>query len=88
MKHLLFSIRVLALLLVSATAVQSQSSTKTAEAELRKLEAEQVVYLMEGKVVEMKKKLGGGLHRQQSIQRCAGCSHRSNTSWRTNVFKV
>lgn len=54
MKHLFFIMKVLALLLV-ATAVHSQSSPNNAEAEIRRLEAEQLEYLMNGKLAEMKK---------------------------------
>lgn len=54
MKHTLFIVRILALLFVPLTAVQSQSSTTNAEAEIRKLESDQIEYLMNGKVAEMK----------------------------------
>ena len=55
MKHVFFIMNVLALLLAPATAVYPQNPTKNAEAEIRKLEAAQVEYLMNGKVAEMKK---------------------------------
>ena len=55
MKHILFAIKFLAFLLLQATVVHSQSSSNNAEAEIRRLEAEQVEYLMDGKVAEMKK---------------------------------
>ena len=54
MKHAFFITNVLTLLLASATAVYPQRSTNNAEAEIRKLEAEQVEYLMNGRVAEMK----------------------------------
>ena len=55
MKHIFIAIKVLAFLLLPLTVVYSQSSPDNAEAEIRKLEAEQVEYLMNGKVAEMKK---------------------------------
>jgi hypothetical protein len=55
MKHLFFATEVLAFLLLPVTVVHSQSSTNNAEVEIRRLEAEQVEYLMNGKVAEMKK---------------------------------
>lgn len=45
----------LVLLLLSVTTLYSQSSSAVAEAEVRKLEALQVEYLMAGEVAEMKK---------------------------------
>ncbi len=54
MKHIVFAIKVSVLLLVPVTVVHPQSSTNNAEAEIRKLEAEQVGYLMNDKVAEMK----------------------------------
>ena len=54
MKHIVLAIKVSVLLLVPVAVVYSQSSTNNAEAEIRKLEAEQVEYLMNGKVAEMK----------------------------------
>ena len=55
MKHIFFTLKVLALLLAPATAVYPQRSPNNGEAEIRKLEADQVEYLMNGKVAEMKK---------------------------------
>ena len=55
MKHIFFAINILAFLLFPLTVVYSQSSSNNAEAEIRKLEAEQIDYLMNGKVAEMKK---------------------------------
>ena len=55
MKHIFIAIKVLAFLLLPLTVVYSQSSPDNAEAEIRKLEAEQVEYLMNGKIAEMKK---------------------------------
>jgi len=55
MKHILFVIKFFALLSLPVTAVHSQSSPNNAEVEIRRLEALQVEYLMNGKVAEMKK---------------------------------
>ena len=55
MKHIFFAIEVLTFLLLPVTVVLSQNSSNNAEVEIRKLEAEQVEYLMNGKVAEMKK---------------------------------
>jgi hypothetical protein len=55
MKHILFAAKVLASFLLPVTIVHSQSAPGKAEAEIRRLEAEQVEYLMNGKVAEMKK---------------------------------
>lgn len=55
MNHLFFAKRVLAFLLLPVTVVYSQSSPNKVEAEIRKLEAEQIEYLMKGKLDEMKK---------------------------------
>ena len=55
MKHIFFGIRVLAFLFLPVTVVHAQSSINNAEVEIRRLEAEQVEYLMNGKVAEMKK---------------------------------
>ncbi len=55
MKHIILSIKILAILLLQATVVHSQSSPNNDEIEIRRLEAEQVEYLMNGKVDEMKK---------------------------------
>ena len=55
MKHIFFSIKVLAFLLLPLTVVYSQNLSNNAEVEIRKLEAEQLEYLMKGKVAEMKK---------------------------------
>jgi hypothetical protein len=56
MKHIFFSLKVLVLVLLQATIAHSQSSPGNDEVEIRRLEAEQVEYLMKGKVAEMKKK--------------------------------
>ena len=55
MKRVFFIVKVWVLLLVPATAVRSQSSPNNAEVEIRVLEGEQVEYLMNGKVAEMRK---------------------------------
>lgn len=55
MKHLHFVLKGLALLLLQVTAVYSQSASNKAEAEIRKLESQQIEYLMNGKLAEMKK---------------------------------
>ena len=55
MNHIFFTIKVLAFLLLPLTAVYAQGSSNNAEVEIRKLEAEQVEYLMKGKIAEMKK---------------------------------
>ena len=55
MKHVFLTLRVLGLLSVAVTVVYPQSSISKAEAEIRKLEADQIKYLMEGKLAEMKK---------------------------------
>jgi len=55
MKHIGFVLKGLALLLLPVTVVHSQSSPSNAEGEIRRLEAEQFEYLMNGKVAEMKK---------------------------------
>ena len=55
MKHILFVIKFFALLSLPVTAVHSQSSPNNAEVEIRRLEALQIEYLMNGKVAEMKK---------------------------------
>lgn len=55
MKHLHFVLKGLALLLLQVTAVYSQSASNEAEAEIRKLEAQQLEYLMNGNLAEMKK---------------------------------
>ena len=55
MKHILISIKVLAFLLLPLAVVYAQSTSDTAEVEIRRLEAEQVEYVMNGKVAEMKK---------------------------------
>jgi hypothetical protein len=55
MNHIFFTIKVLAFLLLPLTAVYAQGSSNNAEVEIRKLEAEQVEYLMIGKIAEMKK---------------------------------
>jgi hypothetical protein len=55
MKHIFFAIKVLAFLLLPVTFLHSQTSSNNAEVEIRRLEAEQVEYLMSGKLAEMKK---------------------------------
>jgi hypothetical protein len=55
MKHIFFALKALAFLFIPATVVHSQSSSNNAEAEIKRLEAEQIEYLMTGKVAEMKK---------------------------------
>lgn len=55
MKRTFFAVIVTAFLLLKVTVVNSQNATKNVEAEIRKLESEQVEYLMNGKVSEMKK---------------------------------
>src|SRR5687767_14737918 len=55
MKHIFFAIAVLAFLLLPVPVVHSQTSSNDAEVEIRRLEADQVEYLMNGKVAEMKK---------------------------------
>jgi hypothetical protein len=55
MKNSLSAITVLVLLLFPLTVIYSQASSADAETEIRKLEAEQVEYLLNGKVAEMKK---------------------------------
>jgi hypothetical protein len=55
MKHTFFAIKLSAFLLLKATVVNAQNANKNAEAEIRKLETEQVEYLMNGKLAEMKK---------------------------------
>lgn len=55
MKHIFFRIQVLAFHLLLVTVVRSQPSSKNAEVEIKRLEVEQVEYLMNGKVAEMKK---------------------------------
>ena len=55
MKHILCVIKVLVPLLLPVTTVHSQSSPNNAEVEIRRLEKEQVEYLMNGKLAEMKK---------------------------------
>jgi hypothetical protein len=55
MKHVFFTIKVLGLLLVPVTVVHSQNSPNNAEAEIRRLEAQQIEYLMNGKLADMKK---------------------------------
>jgi hypothetical protein len=55
MNHLFLSLKVLSFLLLPVTVVHSQTPSNNAEVEIRGLEAEQVKYLMEGKVAEMKK---------------------------------
>ena len=55
MKHIFFRIQVLAFHLLLVTVVRSQTSSKNAEVEIKRLEVEQVEYLMNGKVAEMKK---------------------------------
>ncbi len=54
MKNIVSAIKVSALLLVTVTAGHPQSSTNNVETEIRKLEAEQVEYLMNGKLAEIK----------------------------------
>jgi hypothetical protein len=53
--YLFVSIAVLTSLILSDTSAQTQTSSNAAEVEIRRLEAEQVEYLMNGKVAEMKK---------------------------------
>lgn len=53
MKHISFFLTGLTLLLLFVTVVDAQRPAGNAEAEIRKLEADQVAYLMEGKVAEM-----------------------------------
>ncbi len=55
MKQIFFFLEVLAFLLLPVTVVHSQTSSNNDEVEIRRLEAEQVEYLMIGKVAEMKK---------------------------------
>ena len=55
MKYIFFTIKVLAFLLLPVTVVHSQNSSNKAEVEIRKLEADQVEFLMSGKLAEMKK---------------------------------
>jgi hypothetical protein len=55
MKHILFAIKVLVFLLLQVTVVHSQSSPNNDEVEIRRLEAEQVEYLINGKIAEIKK---------------------------------
>ena len=55
MKHLHVVLKGFALLLLQVTVVYSQSASSKAEAEIRKLEAQQIEYLMSGKLDEMKK---------------------------------
>jgi hypothetical protein len=56
LKHPFSLATILSLLILSGTATaQSRSLSDTAETEIRRLEAEQVEYLMNGKVAEMKK---------------------------------
>ncbi|NJL75419.1 MAG: nuclear transport factor 2 family protein [Saprospiraceae bacterium] len=54
MKHIYVALNGLILLLLQLTAGYAQSSPNNAEVEIRRLEAEQVEYLMNGKVAEMK----------------------------------
>lgn len=49
-----FALKGLALLLLSITTVHAQNSATNTEAEIRKLEADQIAYLMNGKVAELK----------------------------------
>lgn len=55
MKFTFSTLSALAFLLIPAIAVHAQNSPTTAEAEIRRLEAEQVEYLMNGKLAEIKK---------------------------------
>lgn len=55
MKRILLVTKLLVFLLVPVTVMLSQNSPNKAEAEIRRLEAEQVEYLMNDKVAEMKK---------------------------------
>jgi len=55
LKCLFAAVTALTLLMLSVTVVYSQSQTNAAEVEIRRLEAEQVEFLMNGKVIEMKK---------------------------------
>lgn len=60
MRHIFFLARLkkltaLALFLLSVTVVNSQTQPNSAEVEIRRLEAEQVEFLMNGKLAEMKK---------------------------------
>lgn len=54
MKPILLVTVVFIFLLLPVTVVSSQNSNDNAEIEIRRLEAEQVVYLMSGKVAKMK----------------------------------
>lgn len=57
MKHLIFVTTILAFLLLQLTVVHSQNSSANAaaEAEIRRLEAQQIEFLMNGKLDEIKK---------------------------------
>jgi len=54
MKPLHIVFKGLVILLLSVTVANAQSSSGNAEAEVRKLEAQQIEYLMSGKLAEMK----------------------------------
>lgn len=55
MKYIFFVLNGFAFLLLPVTVLQSQRSSNHAEAEIRRLEAEQIEYLMNGRVADMKK---------------------------------
>lgn len=55
MKNLILTIKISVFLLIPVGAAYSQSSPSNVEAEIRRLEDEQIEYLMNGKVSEMKK---------------------------------
>lgn len=55
MKHVFLTLKVLGLFLVPVAVVHGQNSANNTEAEIRRLEADQVNYLMDGKVADMKK---------------------------------
>jgi hypothetical protein len=54
MKHLSIAAKAFALLLLPLTAALAQNSSANVEATIRKLEADQIEYLLNGKVAEMK----------------------------------
>jgi hypothetical protein len=55
MKYPFFNVRVLCLFLFSSVVVRAQKTSGNIDSEIRKLEADQVDYLLSGRVVEMRK---------------------------------
>jgi hypothetical protein len=55
MKHIMFALKILAIVTSQVTALYAQNSPSSIEAQVRKLEDDQIKYLMNGEVAEMKK---------------------------------